>query len=254
MKIDVLSIFPGYLAPLRESLIGKAVERGIIELGVHDLRQWTHDVHRTVDDSPYGGGPGMLMRAEPWGEALDTVAPASGAQPRLVVPTPAGRPFTQALAHELAAEPWLLFACGRYEGIDARVTEYAAERMVVDEVSLGDYVLAGGEVAVLVLVEAIGRLLPGVLGNAASHEQDSFSDGLLEGPAYTRPEVWRGRPVPDVLLSGHHAAIARWRRDEALRRTAARRPDLLTAVTLDKADRKVLLEAGFPVPPQDVAQ
>jgi tRNA (guanine37-N1)-methyltransferase len=269
VKIDVLSIFPGYLAPLRESLIGKAVERGVIELGVHDLREWTHDVHRTVDDSPYGGGPGMLMRPEPWGAALDTVAPPSGAppsgaslsgaslsraQPRLVVPTPAGRPFTQALAHELALEPWLVFACGRYEGIDARVVEYAAERMVVDEVSLGDYVLAGGEVAVLVMVEAIGRLLPGVLGNAASHEQDSFSDGLLEGPAYTRPEVWRDRPVPDVLLSGHHAAIARWRRDSSLRRTAARRPELLSAVTLDKADRKVLLEAGFPVPSQDVAQ
>jgi tRNA (guanine37-N1)-methyltransferase len=248
MRIDVVSIFPGYLAPLRESLIGRAVERGQLELGVHDLRRWTYDVHRTVDDSPYGGGPGMLMRPEPWGEALDTLAPPSGAQPRLVVPSPAGRPFTQAMAHEFAAEPWLLFACGRYEGIDARVAEHAAERMVVDEVSLGDYVLAGGEVAVLVIVEAVGRLLPGVLGNVASHEQDSFSDGLLEGPAYTRPESWRGRPVPDVLLSGHHAAIARWRRDEALRRTVARRPDLLGSVPLDKADREVLSLAGFPVP------
>ena len=248
MRIDVVSIFPGYLAPLRESLIGRAVDRGVIELGVHDLRRWTYDVHRTVDDSPYGGGPGMLMRPEPWGEALDALAPGDGPQPRLVVPSPAGRPFTQAFAHELAAEPWLLFACGRYEGIDARVAEHAAERMVVDEVSLGDYVLAGGEVAVLVMVEALGRLLPGVLGNVASHEQDSFSDGLLEGPAYTRPEVWRGHPVPDVLLSGHHAAIARWRRDSALRRTVARRPDLLPAVPLDKADRAVLGSAGFPVP------
>ncbi|MFI5957239.1 tRNA (guanosine(37)-N1)-methyltransferase TrmD [Cryptosporangium sp. NPDC051539] len=253
MKIDVISIFPGYLAPLRESLIGKAVERGLIEIGLHDLRSWTHDVHRTVDDSPYGGGPGMLMRPEPWGAALDTVAPVGGPQPRLVVPSPAGRPFTQALARELAAEPWLLFACGRYEGIDSRVVSYAADRMVVDEVSLGDYVLAGGEVAVLVMVEAIGRLLPGVLGNAASHQQDSFSDGLLEGPAYTRPEVWRDRPVPDVLLSGHHAAIARWRRDESLRRTAARRPDLLSGVALDDSDRRVLAEAGFPVTPKDVA-
>ncbi|GAA0279421.1 tRNA (guanosine(37)-N1)-methyltransferase TrmD [Cryptosporangium japonicum] len=250
----MVSIFPAYLAPLRESLIGKAVDRGLIELGVHDLRQWTHDVHRTVDDSPYGGGPGMLMRPEPWGQALDTLAPASGAQPRLVVPTPAGRPFTQALAHELAREPWLMFACGRYEGIDSRVVDDAADRMVVDEVSLGDYVLAGGEVAVLVIVEAVGRLLPGVLGNVASHEQDSFSDGLLEGPAYTRPEVWRDRPVPDVLLSGHHAAIARWRRDESLRRTLARRPELLSTVALDKADAKVLAEAGFPVTPKDVAQ
>ncbi|MFG1923669.1 tRNA (guanosine(37)-N1)-methyltransferase TrmD [Cryptosporangium sp. NPDC048952] len=254
MKIDVVSIFPGYLAPLRESLIGKAVDRGVIELGVHDLRQWTYDVHRTVDDSPYGGGPGMLMRPEPWGQALDTLAPVGAAQPRLVVPTPAGRPFTQALAHELAAEPWLMFACGRYEGIDSRVVSYAADRMVVDEVSLGDYVLAGGEVAVLVIVEAVGRLLPGVLGNVASHEQDSFSDGLLEGPAYTRPEVWRDRPVPDVLLSGHHAAIARWRRDESLRRTAARRPELLSSVLLDKADLAVLDEAGFPVRSKDVAQ
>jgi hypothetical protein len=153
MRIDVVSIFPGYLAPLRESLIGRAVERGVLELGVHDLRQWTHDVHRTVDDSPYGGGPGMLMRPEPWGAALDALAPAAGPrQPRLVVPSPAGRPFTQALAQELAAEPWLMFACGRYEGIDARVAEYAADRMRTDEVSLGDYVLAGGEVAVLVIV------------------------------------------------------------------------------------------------------
>lgn len=254
MRVDVLSIFPGYLAPLRESLIGKAVDRGVIELGVHDLRSWTYDVHRTVDDSPYGGGPGMLMRPQPWGEALDELAPVGGPQPRLIVPTPAGRPFTQALAHELAREPWLLFACGRYEGIDSRVADYAAERMVVDEVSLGDYVLAGGEVAVLVMVEAVGRLLPGVLGNVASHEQDSFSDGLLEGPAYTRPEVWRDRPVPDVLLSGHHAAIARWRRDESLRRTAARRPELLSAVTLDKVDRAVLDEAGFSVRSEDVAQ
>lgn len=253
-RVDVISIFPGYLAPLRESLIGRAVERGVLQLGVHDLRQWTHDVHRTVDDSPYGGGPGMLMRPEPWGQALDAIAPADGPAPRLVVPTPAGRPFTQALAHELAAEDWLLFACGRYEGIDARVAEYAGSRMVVDEVSLGDYVLAGGEVAVLVMVEAIGRLLPGVLGNVASAEQDSFSDGLLEGPAYTRPEVWRGRPVPEVLLSGHHAAIARWRRSESLRRTAHRRPDLLSSVPLDPADREVLISAGFPVPEADVAQ
>jgi tRNA (guanine37-N1)-methyltransferase len=254
MRIDVVSIFPGYLAPLSESLIGRAVARGVLELGVHDLRQWTSDVHRTVDDAPYGGGPGMLMRPEPWGAALDTLAPADGpAQPRLVVPTPAGRPFTQALAHELAAEPWLMFACGRYEGIDARVAEYAADRMVVDEVSLGDYVLAGGEVAVLVIVEAVGRLLPGVLGNVASHEQDSFSDGLLEGPAYTRPEVWRGRPVPDVLLSGHHAAIARWRRDEALRRTAATRPELISRNTLDDDDRRTLLEAGFPIDGEHMA-
>ncbi len=257
MRIDVVSIFPAYLAPLRESLIGKAAGRGILQLGIHDLRAWTHDVHRTVDDTPYGGGPGMLMKPQPWGEALDAVAPAHGPQPRLIVPTPAGRPFTQRMAAELAAEPWLLFACGRYEGIDARVVTDAAGRMAVDEVSIGDYVLAGGEAAVLVIVEAVGRLLPGVLGNDSSAAEDSFSDGLLEGPAYTRPEVWRGHPVPPVLLSGHHAAIARWRRDEALRRTLARRPDLLAALpadALDAADRATLAAAGFPLSSDGMAQ
>ncbi|HSV64556.1 MAG TPA: tRNA (guanosine(37)-N1)-methyltransferase TrmD [Mycobacteriales bacterium] len=247
MKIDVVAIFPDYLAPLRQSLLGRAIERGTVELAVHDLRAWTHDVHRTVDDTPYGGGPGMLMKPEPWGRALDALAPPGGRQPRLVVPAPSGTPFRQRLARELAAEPWLVFACGRYEGIDQRVVEYAAERMRVDEVSLGDYVLNGGEVAVLVIAEAVGRLLPGVVGNAASVEQDSFADGLLEGPAYTRPEVWRGRPVPEVLLSGHHGRIARWRRDEALRRTAVRRPDLLAVLSpdaLDDADRAVLAEQG----------
>jgi tRNA (guanine37-N1)-methyltransferase len=244
MRIDVVTIFPDYLGPLRQSLIGKAIERGQLNVRVHDLRTWTHDVHRTVDDTPYGGGPGMLMKAEPWGEALDDLAPPDGpGQPRLVVPTPSGRPFTQRLAEELAGEPWLLFACGRYEGIDQRVIDYAGQRMRVDELSLGDYVLAGGEVAVLVMIEAIGRLLPGVLGNVASARQDSFAEGLLEGPAYTRPEVWRGHAVPEVLLSGHHAQIARWRRDEALRRTAERRPDLLAALppaALDSPDRAAL--------------
>jgi tRNA (guanine37-N1)-methyltransferase len=253
MLLDVVTIFPEYLGPLRQSLIGRAIERGLVDLRVHDLRRWTHDVHRTVDDTPYGGGPGMLMTPQPWGEALDALAPPEGpAQPRLVVPTPSGVPFTQRLAHELAGEPWLLFACGRYEGIDQRVVEYAAERMRVDEVSLGDYVLTGGEVAVLVIVEAVGRLLPGVVGNAASLAQDSFADGLLEGPAYTRPESWRGRDVPAVLLSGHHGQIARWRRDQALRRTAERRPDLLAALppdALDAADLAVLVDlADRPAP------
>lgn len=246
MRLDVVTIFPEYLGPLRQSLIGRAIGRGMVDLRVHDLRGWTHDVHRTVDDTPYGGGPGMLMTPQPWGEALDALAPPAGpAQPRLVVPTPSGVPFTQRLAHELAGEPWLLFACGRYEGIDQRVVDHAAERMRVDEVSIGDYVLNGGEVAVLVIVEAVGRLLPGVVGNAASLEQDSFADGLLEGPAYTRPESWRGRDVPAVLLSGHHGQIARWRRDQALRRTAERRPDLLAALppdALDPADLAVLAD------------
>jgi tRNA (guanine37-N1)-methyltransferase len=246
--VDVLTIFPDYLAPLDVSLMGKAQQRGLLEVRLHDLRTWTSDVHRTVDDTPYGGGPGMVMKPEPWGAGLDAVLEAGGPAPApvLVVPTPSGRPFTQASAVELSAEPWLVFACGRYEGIDARVLEHAAERMRVVELSLGDYVLAGGEVAVLVVVEAVARLLPGVLGNAESHRDDSFAAGamehLLEGPVYTRPPVWRGREVPPVLQSGDHARIARWRRDEALRRTASRRPDLLAGLRdrLDARDRAAL--------------
>ena len=253
LQVDVVTIFPEYLAPLGVSLLGKAQERGLLDVRVHDLRNWTSDVHRTVDDTPYGGGPGMVMKPEPWGQALDAMVAAGGpvAAPRLIVPTPSGRPFTQALALELADEPWLAFACGRYEGIDARVLDHARDRMRVDEVSLGDYVLAGGEVAVLVMVEAVARLLPGVLGNAESHRDDSFAPGsmedLLEGPVYTRPPVWDGREVPAVLQSGDHAKIARWRRDEALRRTAERRPDLIAALAdrLDAADLAVLAAAGF---------
>jgi tRNA (guanine37-N1)-methyltransferase len=231
--VDAVTIFPDYLAPLGVSLLGKAQDKGLLEVRVHDLRAFTADVHRTVDDTPYGGGPGMVMKPEPWGQALDAVLAAGGPveAPLLVVPTPSGTPFTQALAAELASEPWLAFACGRYEGIDGRVLDDAATRMRVLEVSLGDYVLAGGEVAVLVVVEAVARLLPGVLGNAESVRDDSFAPGemqdLLEGPVFTRPPMWRGRAVPDVLLSGDHAAIARWRRDRAQERTAARRPDLL---------------------------
>ncbi len=237
-----MTIFPEYLAPAREALLGRAIDRGVVTFTVYDLRNWTHDVHRAVDDAPYGGGPGMVMRPQVWGEALDEVL-AGEPRPRLVVPSPAGRPFTQQTAAEFAAEPRLVFACGRYEGIDQRVFDDAAQRVVVDEVSIGDYVLVGGEVAVLVMVEAIARLLPGVLGNPASAEQDSFSDGLLEGPCYTRPEVWRDREVPAVLRSGNHAAIARWRRDRALERTAQRRPDLLAALppgALDRADHTLL--------------
>lgn len=247
MRIDVVTIFPGYLAALREALLGRAVDTGRISLAVHDLRDWTHDVHKAVDDAPYGGGPGMVMRPAVWGAALDQVCAApdgpEGAPPRLVVPTPAGRRFTQDVAREYAAEPWLVFACGRYEGIDQRVVDDAARRMPVDEVSIGDYVLVGGEVAVLVIVEALARLLPGVLGNPDSAAQDSFSDGLLEGPAYTRPERWRELAVPPVLRSGDHAAIARWRREQSLRRTAGRRPDLLDALppdALDARDRELL--------------
>ena len=219
LRLDVVTIFPSYLQPLRESLLGRAIGRGVIELAVHDLRRYTDDVHRTVDDAPYGGGPGMVMLPEPWGRALDDIAPpAARPQPRLVVPTPSGRPFSQAVATEFAHEPWLLFACGRYEGIDARVPEYAAARMRVDEVSIGDYVLAGGEAAVLVIVEAVTRLIPGVVGNADSVDDDSFASGihgLLEAPVYTKPARWRGFDVPTVLLSGHHAAIAAWRAEQS---------------------------------------
>jgi len=225
VRLDVISIFPDYFAPLRLSLVGKAIAAGLIDLKIHDLRDQTDDVHRTVDDSPYGGGPGMVMKAEPWRRALESLnGPGT---PRLVVPTPAGRPFTQQLAAELSEEPWLAFACGRYEGIDQRVVEHSRRTMVVDEVSIGDYVLAGGEAAVLVIVEAVARLLPGVLGNELSHQDDSFSAGLLEAPSFTRPPVWQDLAVPDVLLSGDHKAIARWRHDQGLARTAERRPDLL---------------------------
>ena len=231
LTIDVVSIFPEYLDPLRHSLLGKAIERGQVAVRVHDLRRWTDDVHRTVDDTPYGGGPGMVMLPEPWGRALDRIAgPPGDPKPRLIVPAPAGRRFTQALAAELAAEPWLLFACGRYEGIDARVLDYAEQTMRVDEVSLGDYVLAGGEVAVLVIAEAVARLLPGVLGNAQSAADDSFGEGpagLLEAPVYTKPASWRGLDVPPILLSGNHGAIARWRAEQSVARTRERRPDLI---------------------------
>ncbi len=245
MRIDVVTIFPDYLAPLRLSLIGRAIEDGLIDLRVHDLRTWTVDRHRTVDDSPYGGGPGMLMRPEPWGHAFDDIL---GDGARVIVPSPSGTPLTQALARELAAEPWLVFACGRYEGMDQRVLDEAAARGRVDEVSLGDVVLNGGEVAVLAIVEAVGRLLPGVIGNAESLVDESHSDGLLEAPGYTKPAQWRGRDVPAVLLSGDHARIARWRRDQALRRTAARRPDLLTGAEgqrFDAVDLELLAQLGW---------
>jgi len=321
VRADIITIFPEYFSPLGVSLIGKAAARGDIEFHVHDLRQWTNDVHRTVDDAPYGGGPGMVMKPGPWGDALDVIIPEAGTgtageqAPRLVVPTPSGVLFTQDRAAGYAREHHLVFACGRYEGIDARVVAEARSRMPVDEVSIGDYVLAGGEPAVLVMIEAICRLLPGVLGNAHSVSDDSFGAGtpgvlkgrshetgaaggvggvspqvsaaggvggreaspsqagaatggrgmagLLEGPVYTRPRVWRGREVPPVLSSGDHAAIARWRRDEALRRTAANRPDLVarlaaggegtegggqavgTGTDLDARDRQVLADAGF---------
>jgi tRNA (guanine37-N1)-methyltransferase len=259
LRIDVVTIFPEYLAPLSVSLLGKASQAGLLEVQVHDLRDWTTDRHRTVDDTPYGGGPGMVMKPEPWAAALAAVraaaptSPGAGAsRPVLVVPTPSGTPFTQPIAQELATRDRLVFACGRYEGIDRRVLDAAAEDFDVLEISLGDYVLAGGEVAVLVVVEAVARLVPGVLGNAESAVDDSFADGamsgLLEGPVYTKPAIWDGREVPDVLRSGDHGAIARWRREQALRRTAALRPDLMARLdpgTIDRAALTVLAELGW---------
>jgi tRNA (guanine37-N1)-methyltransferase len=224
VRLDYLTIFPDYLAPLGLSLTGKAIEQGLVEVHVHDLRTWTHDRHRTVDDTPYGGGAGMVMKPEPWGEAFDELG-LDGAT--LVVPTPAGRPFTQALARELASRPRLVFACGRYEGIDQRVLDHAATRTEVVEVSLGDYVLNGGEVASLAVTEAVVRLLPGFMGNPESIVEESHEGGLLEHPVYTRPPSWRGLDVPEVLLGGDHGAIAAWRAEQSLRRTAERRPDLV---------------------------
>ncbi|MFY9633319.1 MAG: tRNA (guanosine(37)-N1)-methyltransferase TrmD [Cellulosimicrobium cellulans] len=253
MRIDVVSIFPEYLAPLELSLIGKARQDGLLDLHVHDLREFTTDKHRSVDDTPYGGGAGMVMKAEPWAQALASIAGANAdpaARPVLIVPSPAGERFTQALAHELAEEEQLVFACGRYEGIDERVIEWAAEHFTVRPMSLGDYVLNGGEVAVLAMVEAIGRLLPGVVGNPESLVEESHSDGLLEYPVYTKPASWREREVPAVLLSGNHGKIAQWRRHQQYRRTAERRPDLLEtfdAGKLPRADRTALYELGYDV-------
>jgi len=280
MRIDIVTIFPDYFGPvsadgrvgesgpLGVSLIGKAAARGDIDFRVHDLRSWTTDVHHTVDDTPFGGGPGMVMKPDVWGAALDAVtgdaAGVAQAQARLIVPTPSGTPLTQEMAAGYAREAHLVFACGRYEGIDSRVVADAGGRMPVDEVSIGDYVLAGGEAAVAVIVEAVCRLLPGVLGNEQSNRDDSFGgtggamSGLLEGPVYTRPRTWRERDVPDVLLSGNHRAIARWQRDESLRRTAVNRPDLIRRLAaapdgLDKRDRQVLADVGFPVDTENMA-
>ena len=232
MRIDVVTIFPEAFSSLDVSLTGKARASGLVEISVHDLRVWAHDRHRTVDDTPYGGGAGMVMKPEPWGEALDALLPPGpvAERPTLVIPTPSGTPLTQRVVRELAGLNHLVFACGRYEGIDARVAEDAARRMRVDELSIGDYVLSGGEVAAMVVIETVVRLLPGVMGNPESLIEESHGaehDGLLEGPVYTKPPSWRGLDVPEVLVSGHHERIAAWRREQALERTRLRRPDLL---------------------------
>jgi len=225
VRIDVVTIFPEFFSVLDVSLIGKARAAGTLDVRAHDLRDWTHDRHRTVDDTPYGGGAGMVMRPEPWGEAFDALL--GDDDPVVVFTTPAGERFTQAIARELAQERHLVFACGRYEGIDQRVIEHTASRARVRELSLGDYVLNGGEVAAMAMIEAIGRLVPGVVGNPDSLAEESHEDGLLEHPSYTKPAVWRGLAVPDILLSGHHARIEEWRREQRLERTRNVRPDLL---------------------------
>jgi tRNA (guanine37-N1)-methyltransferase len=224
MRIDIVTIFPEFFSVLDVSLLGKARQTGLLELGVHDLRDFTHDRHRTVDDTPYGGGAGMVMKPEPWGEAFDSVlAPESV----VIFPSPAGERFTQAIARELSEAPHLVFGCGRYEGIDQRVVDDAASRATVRELSLGDYVLNGGEVAAMAMIEAIGRLIPGVVGNPESLAEESHEDGLLEYPSYTKPAEWRGLEVPPILLSGNHGAIAAWRHEQQLERTRRVRPDLL---------------------------
>ncbi|GAA1872308.1 tRNA (guanosine(37)-N1)-methyltransferase TrmD [Myceligenerans crystallogenes] len=254
MRIDVVTIFPDYLAALDLSLVGKARQRGLLDLRVHDLRDWTTDRHRTVDDTPFGGGAGMVMRPDVWGTALDDVLggePAAASPGRiLILPTPSGEVFTQRHAEELAGAGQLVFACGRYEGIDARVAgHYRDAGLDVRELSIGDYVLNGGEVAALVMIEAVARLVPGMVGNPESLVEESHgAAGLLEYPVYTKPPEWHGRGIPEVLLSGHHARIERWRRDEALRRTAARRPDMIAGLdgtVLDKHDRALLTELGW---------
>ena len=264
MRYDVVTIFPEYLEPLKLSLLGKAREKGLVDLHLHDLRDYTFDRHRTVDDTPYGGGAGMVMKPEPWGLALDEVLaasplqtatedsaegadPAADTRPLLIVPSPAGAVFDQAMAYELAEEKHIVFAPARYEGIDERVLDWAQEGFRVMPVSLGDYVLYGGEVAVMAMIEAITRLIPGAMGNPASLEEESHTGGLLEYPVYTKPAVWRDREVPEVLLSGNHGAIARWRRDRQIERTLERRPDLLEAYPVeqwDKTDRRFLAERG----------
>lgn len=280
MRIDVVTIFPEYLDPLRHALLGKAIEQRRLKVGVHDLRSWATGAHKTVDDSPAGGGPGMVMKPEVWGPALDDIAAGNtegtelasalphlnrprhdelegidghsyeqtgedSSLPLLLVPTPTGKPFTQDDARQWSHEEHIVFACGRYEGIDQRVIDEAHKRYRVREVSIGDYVLIGGEVAVLVIAEAVVRLIPGVLGNKRSHEEDSFSDGLLEGPSYTKPRVWRDLEIPEVLTSGNHGLVDRWRREQSLKRTFERRPELLAGAQLDKADIKYLEGLGW---------
>jgi tRNA (guanine37-N1)-methyltransferase len=224
MRIDAISIFPEFFQVLDISLVGKAQKQSLLDIQIHDLRDFTEDKHKTVDDTPFGGGAGMIMKPEPWALALNSVLTPESI---VIFPSPAGVPFKQSTARELAGAKHLVFACGRYEGIDQRVVEYASTRAKVVEVSLGDYVLNGGEVAAVAIIEAVVRLVPGVIGNSESLAEESHSDGLLEYPGYTKPALWRGMSVPEVLLSGNHAEIEKWRKDQSIERTRRIRPDLL---------------------------
>lgn len=254
MRISILTVFPEMVrAPLQESILKRAQEKGILEIEVVNIRDFATDRHQTTDDYPYGGGPGMVMKPEPIYRALEAVCagepppdqPMEGRE--IVLTTPAGERFTQAMAQELAQRKHLIIICGHYEGVDERIRELVVTR----EVSIGDYVLTGGELAALVMVDAIGRLVPGVLGGAESAAEESFSAGLLEYPQYTRPYEFRGRTVPDVLLSGHHGEVRRWRRRKSLERTLERRPDLLQTAALTEEDRQLLAELQESAGPEE---
>lgn len=241
MKIDVITTFPEMFRPvLSESILKRAQESGVATLAAHDLRRWTTDRHHTTDDSPYGGGVGMVMKPEPFFAAVESLRcpPDSGCREEVILLCPQGEPFDQSLARQLSAQDHLLLLCGHYEGVDERVREHLATRAI----SIGDYVLTGGELPAMVLIDAVVRLLPGALGAEEGPETDSFADGLLEYPQYTRPVEFRGWSVPDILLSGHHEQIRRWRRKESLRRTRALRPDLLERVEITEEDRALLDE------------
>jgi tRNA (guanine37-N1)-methyltransferase len=241
VKFDIVTIFPRMFgAPLADGVVGRAIEHGIIDVAVHDLRDFTTDRHRTVDDVPFGGGPGMVLKPEPLFRAVDRIRETRGEPRAVLLTSPQGRPFTQATAERLWGMGHVVILCGRYEGVDDRVREHLA----TEELSIGDYVLSGGELAALVVVDAVSRLVPGVVGDAGSVAADSFARGLLDCPHFTRPADFRGWTVPEVLRSGHHARIEAWRRREALRRTLRERPDLMAGATLDDDERRVVRELG----------
>ena len=238
MRFDILTLFPGMIStPLQESILGKAIQKGLIEIRAINIRDFSQDKHHTVDDTPYGGGQGMVMKVDPIALAIESIKSQSPSA-RTVYMTPQGKPFDQQTARALSSEPHLILLCGRYEGVDERVKEL----FVDEEISIGDYILTGGELAAMVVIDAVARVLPGVLGSERSAEEDSFSNSLLEHPQYTRPHDFRGSRVPDVLLSGNHSAISLWRRREALKRTWMRRPDLLAKAGLSEEDRELLKE------------